>query len=48
MRNTPRESDMPAGFGVLCFIVMFWSAVRYQFAYNAVVETRFLRNFRTT
>jgi len=30
---------MPAVFGVACFIAMFWSAVRYQVAYNSVVDS---------
>jgi hypothetical protein len=34
------EEDMPAVFGVACFIAMFWSPARYQFAYNSVVDSR--------
>jgi len=30
---------MPAVFGVMCFIAMIWSAVKYQFVYRAVIDT---------
>jgi len=30
---------MPAVFGIAYLIAIFWSAVRYQFAYNSVVDT---------
>jgi hypothetical protein len=30
---------MAAVFGVACFLAIFWSAIRYQFAYNSVVDS---------